>query len=327
MTDNDSITITITVPPQILYNCIQLLNNQKQEEIDTNDTIHENSDNDHLKVILHNLLVYCRESGKFNTDNGRMILDRLSHLSLFTANKYNGYIEFLSFVDKQDYVYQEIIFGYMKRKINNSVYNSYIEDGEEGLFNIVNLLIDAHKKETEDTVDVSDILKDYNDSKEIPNEIDETNKTKVFPEIDNSYLTMIKNMDDDTFNNILDKTGMIEESRQKAHKIRNDIKEGKNVDLQEVYTFTQHFKNNILNSNINFNELLTLFTPVKPEAKKEAKTSTPKKEEPKPAETQAFDFNSLLNTFGPMVNNIVNQAGNNGNNRNARRAKNFQKRR
>lgn len=327
----DSITITINVPSHILYNCIKLLSKEQKEVKNVNTSTStttnttESTNNDPLYTILNNLHKHCYESGKFSTDYGRLILDRLSSVYIFSNNKYDGYIEFLSNLDKYDYVYQEVIYSYMKKKINNSAYNSYIEDGPEGIYNIVNLLIDAHKKDHEGEEDVSDILKEYNDSKNEPT-ITTTTET---PEVDSSYITMIKNMDIDTFNNILINMGMTEDSKQQAHKIRTDIIEGNALDMQEIYTFTNQFKQNLSDSNINFSNLLSMFSPKKEEpVKEEVKKVDVKsvtKPEIKPAETTGgFDFNSIMNTLGPMLNSMNN--GNRGGRRGGG-GKNFTRRR
>lgn len=327
---SDSVTITINVPSQIIYNCIKLLSKEHEKPKEQKQVIvcdkEEKTNDDYLKDILDNLLHHCRQSGKFNTDDGRIIIDLLSSITILSANTYNNYIDFLSSLDKYDYVYQEVIFSYMKKKINNSAYNSYIEDGEEGLSNIVNLLIDAYKKDNDE--EINDILKEYHDSKEVKEVNDEVkDEVKEDFKIDSSYLAMLKNMDDNTFNNILDKMGMIEESRQKAYKIRNDVREGNALDMHEIYTFVQEFKQNIGDSNIDFSSLLTMFSPKKEEKKEEKKEVSDNKnevkKEEKPAENTfgGFDLNNIINTLGPMLNNMNggNRAGKRNNNRNNRR--------
>jgi hypothetical protein len=179
--------------------------------------------------------------------------------------------------------------------------------------------LNKKEKKEELSDEVEDVLTTYKSETAHPKGVIET-----------PNLQMVNMIDDDTFDNILNSIGLNDEGKNKARKIKQDIKDGKPLDMNEVLTFTQEYKQNIANANLDLGNLVKLFTGTTASTSTAPTTSTsttnttpsvtPSVSTPsastgpstEPTAPQ-FDMNSILNMMGPVIANM--SKGNSNNNK------------
>lgn len=315
---NDVVNITIAVPANVLYNALKIM-------LDHYNPISvEKPEDDTLRAFIPQLLNYCKTHEDFDTQEGNTLLGLL-HVCIGSKNIYNDFIDYLKTVRKYEYCYRLAIFGYIKNIIQDPVYDTYIEDDDDDtLYNIVNLLISKQNiKEGVKYEEIKSEVKSENiESEEKDDDIDgivqDYNAEKKKVPFTESQLNMLNMVNDDMFENILIKMGMNDESKKKAYKIRRDVREGNPLNMEEIYTFTQEYKQFLPESGFDLPALMEMFKPAKKEVKPDTKQEV--KQEVKqeaPSLLAGIDMNSIINNLGPMMSNLSNSF--NGNQRGGKR--------
>jgi hypothetical protein len=316
---NDVVNITIAVPANVLYNALKIILDHYTPSTIVEKSEEQKPEDETLRAFISELLNFCKTHEDFGTKEGQRLITLL-HLCTDSKQMYNDFIYFLKTVRKYEYCYRLAIFGYIKNIIQDPAYDTYIEDDDDDtLYNIVNLLISKlnrgeviyddikgdiknnEVKSEEKDDDIDGIVQDYNaEKKKVP--------------FNESQLNMLNMVNDDMFENILIKMGMNEESKKKAYKIRRDVREGNPLNMEEIYSFTQEYKQFLPESGFDLPALMEMFKPAKTEVKSD--TKQPVKQEVKqeaPGLLAGIDMNSIINNLGPMINNFSNSMnGNNG---------------
>lgn len=123
---------------------------------------------------------------------------------------------------------------FLSKLVNHNRYHSIVED-DDFIPKLVYLL-NQKEEEIEDLVAAT--------------EVEEIKK--------NNPLDVVKNMDDETCKQLLTSIGMSEIEKRKMLNIKNQLQEGKEINMQELMTIIGKYKNNA--GNINFSKLLEMFT-------------------------------------------------------------------
>lgn len=140
---------------------------------------------------------------------------------------------------------------------------------------------------------------------DIVNSITKTNKTEPAAEtatsVDNkSTIDIIKDLDDDKFNEILKGIGLKEKDFKRATKIREDMKAGKSMDMNEVMSLVNEYKNS---NQLDLGKLMALFTSASAEPTANQPVKSESKSDSKPAEAP-FDLGKIMSMMAPMLSNL-----------------------
>lgn len=293
----DLINITISIHPNVLYKCVSMFINQ-QEHVD----YQLSKDDDILRKILLDLIQFL---SKNNINNNELLL------CLSTKNVNHCFVQFLNLLQKDNHPHYKVILDYLSSLVKNSQYASIYEDAD---FHeqLVNLLINNYKHDDFDAdFDADHVMKDYKSTKN-----EQNNKY-------DDKIKMLNLLDDDTFNNILSTLGLDEEGINKAKKIKQDVRDNKPLDFNEILKFVQDYKQNLLQSNNPLiANILNMFG-IQDDKKvdkindKVEKQIDDKKQEQAPPQ---FDMNNIVNMMAPFLNGMQQ-------NRQQKRTTKIQKRR
>lgn len=320
---SDTVNITIAVPANVLYNSLKLILDYYKPVSQLPETVSfVKVDDDYLREFIMQLLEYCRKHDDFKSVTGKVIIRQLI-TCIGSKDIYIQFIEFLKNIrTKYEYCYKFVIFSYIKDEINDPEYETYIADDDDDdiLYNIVNLLIVKYKQQddTDTSGSKDDLTKDTDDMQHI---LEAYNNEKEKEPFDVSQLNMLNMVDDTMFENMLNHMGMNADSKTKAYKIKKDIKEGNPLNMEEIYTFTQEYKQFLPESGVNFGALMEMFKPKETKVDKKVDTKVDTKESP-PNDISNFlsgiDMNSVMNSIGPMLNNLTGGGRGNGRSRRGR---------
>ncbi|HSW76411.1 MAG TPA: hypothetical protein VLG50_05175 [Candidatus Saccharimonadales bacterium] len=108
-----------------------------------------------------------------------------------------------------------------------------------------------------------------------------------------STLNVIKNLDDEKFHQILEGIGFTNEDMLKAKQLRDDLKNGKELNMNQVTQLIQHYKNNNQFDFAKVSELISLF--------QSSTTTTTTSTSPA---APSFDLNQISNLLSPMLQNL-----------------------
>ena len=166
--------------------------------------------------------------------------------------------------------------------------------------------------------DVNDLLQMVKNKKEDGNIHDMVNAPEVAPPAQPSTLDVIKNMNDDDFEEILSKTGFKEADAATARRLREEVKSGKPLDLAAVTQLVTAYKQDNQLDLSQLSSLLRSFQPSKQETvvEKQPVQPTPSSTSSTPSTTPSttppapsFDLNQMMSAFAPMLSNLTQQRG------------------
>lgn len=301
MTEN-LIDINIKIHPTILYKCISLF-------LDKNITEPHNKLNDNDNILRSILMEFLQIP----------IEENLKIKILTCIKNENTNDELLKLLEISN---DNKLIKFLGSKINTKKYASIYEDNDfyVKLLNEVilshNKYIDSDSDESSESFDIKSVLDEYNKEKPVL--------------ISSDKLQMLNFIDDDKFDQMLISIGMNEDDIIKAKKIKSDIKNNKPLNMKEIMTFIEGYKNNIASSdNPMINNLLSIFGITETETDNKSDNiinNTVKDNEnidnvTKNTEQQPmnFDMNNIINMMGPLISGLTQQG-----NRGGKRGKNKQ---
>lgn len=292
------IDINIKIHPTILYKCISLFldknMNEPRAKLNDNDNILRGILMEFLQTpIEENLKIKILTCIKNENTNDEL-------LKLLELSNDNKLIQFLG------------------AKINTKKYASIYEDNDFYV-KLLNEVIISHNKcinsdsdESSESFDIESILDEYNKEKPVL--------------ISSANLQMLNFIDDNKFDQMLISIGMNEDDIIKAKKIKSDIKNNKPLNMKEIMTFIEGYKNNIASSdNPMIKNLLSIFgiTETETETVTDNKDNNTSKNNEnidnidnvtKNTEQQPmnFDMNNIINMMGPLISGLTQQGARGG---------------
>jgi len=172
-------------------------------------------------------------------------------------------------------------------------------------FNLPLSMIQAHLPSLLSHVS-SAVTVETDDIQDLVELVKKTKKEKIVdqPVAQHSTLDVIKEMDDQQFDDIVAKVGFKEADAATARRLRNELKEGKALDLAVVTQLISTYKQD---NQLDLTQLAELFQALQP--KKETQPSVVEKKEqqtppPQQPAAPAFDLNQMMSAFAPMLNNL-----------------------
>lgn len=298
----DLVNINISIHPNTLYKCLSLIVDA-QKPIDYKLT----KEDDMLRKIVLDLILHLKNN--IHEDIMHKLLLCLSH-----KNVYEHFIQFLNLLQNDNQPQYTMILDYLSSLMNASQYASIYEDAD---FHeqLIQSLLQGDKKN--DDFNLDDVMKNFKSTQPVyNNNVDDKIK-------------MLNLLDDDTFNKILSTLGLDEEGICQAKKIKQDVRENKPLDVNEILKFIQDYKENLSKSdNPLIRNILSTFGIEEDKKEEEIKTTNqPLQNDIKndnkneqPSFLNGIDMNNIVNMMAPLLNGLQQ-------NRQQKRTTKFQKRR
>jgi|SRR4029079_4290680 hypothetical protein len=125
----------------------------------------------------------------------------------------------------------------------------------------------------------------------LPLETVEKYLPKILEESNSDIDDIVKSYKTNQFESMMSNFNLPNEAKNRIRKIKEDYDNGRQPDMNEVFSLMSEYKEEF--KNVDINQVLSLF---KKEEKEEEKKAEP-----------AFDLSQIMNSVGPMLNQFANQ--------------------